>query len=109
LVDQIEQTDERLRAVVELIDGLDQTLTETLLWWPSHEPVGLEWVKRAPDALAAALDPAAWRTTAGALREVTLDRPYASLLTLLAAAFLYRAGRGTGKRLREIAEKTQHR
>jgi potassium-dependent mechanosensitive channel len=109
LIEQLQLTDERLRAVIDVMDSLEQILSETLLWWPSHVPVSTEWTLRAPAAVVAMLDPAAWRTTGAALREVTLDRPYASLLTLIVVGLLYRGGRGTGKRLRELAAKTQHR
>src|SRR5690606_34630012 len=109
LIEQLQLTDARLRAVIDVVDSLEQILSETLLWWPSHVQVDIDWARRAPAALVAMLDPAAWRTTGAALREVTLDRPYASLLTLLAVGLLYRGGRATGKRLRELAAKTQHR
>ena len=109
LIDELEETDRLLRDVSGVIGELERTLGEALLWWPSHVPVSTDWAMRAPAAVFALLDPGAWRTTGAALREVTIDRPYASLLTLLVAGLLFRAGRGTGKRLRELAEKTQHR
>ncbi|HEX6992542.1 MAG TPA: mechanosensitive ion channel domain-containing protein [Gammaproteobacteria bacterium] len=109
LIEELEETDRLLREVGGTVDELERILSEALLWWPSHVPVSVEWAARAPNALFALLDPAAWRTTGAALRQVTLDRPVASLLTLLVAGLLYRAGRGTGRHLRELAEKTQHR
>lgn len=109
LIAQLERSDERLRAAIGVRDELERILGETLLWWPSHVAVSMEWLKRTPAALFALLDPTAWQTTGAALREVVVDRPYPSLLTLVIVGFLYRGGRGTGKRLRELAEMTQHR
>src|SRR5690606_29807655 len=97
LIEQLQLTDERLRAVIAVMDSLEQVLSETLLWWPSHVPVSAEWAMRAPAALVAMLDPAAWRTTGAALREVTLNRPYVSLMILVVVGLLYRGGRSTGK------------
>src|SRR5690606_15531753 len=109
LIEELEETDRVLRDVSGTIDELDRILNEALLWWPSHVPVSLDWAMRAPNAFFALIDPAAWRTTGAAFRQITLDRPYASVLTMLVVGLLYRAGRGTGRRLRELAEKTQHR
>ncbi len=109
LVDQLHQTETHLGAVVALVNQLEQILSETLLWWPSHSPVGLGWAVRFPAALMALLDPAAWHQIRAALIEVTLGSPWAMLGTLMVVGLLYRAGRGTGRHLRSLAEKTQHR
>ncbi|MBN1237678.1 MAG: mechanosensitive ion channel, partial [Gammaproteobacteria bacterium] len=109
LTDQLRQSEVRLRTIVSLADELDQVLRETLLWWPSHAPVGAGWADRIPAALLALLDVRAWQEIRSALHAVTLGSPGGSLLTLLAVALLYRAGRRTGRHLRVIAEKTRHR
>ena len=109
LIEELEETDRLLRDVSGVVDELDRILGEALLWWPSHVHVSLDWIKSAPAAVVALLDPAAWRTTGTALAEVTVKRPYASILTLLVVGLLYRGGRATGRRLRELAEKTRHR
>src|SRR5690606_20921816 len=80
LIAQLERSDERLRAAIGVRDELERILGETLLWWPSHVAVSMEWLKRTPAALFALLDPTAWQTTGAALREVVVDRPYPSLL-----------------------------
>ncbi len=109
LVDQLHQTETHLRAVVTLVDQLKQILRETLLWWPSHSPVSLDWAMHAPAAAMALLDPAAWRQIRSAFIDVTLGSPWSMLWTLLVVGLLYRAGRGAGRHLRNLAEKTQHR
>src|SRR5690606_36468972 len=48
LINQLALTDESLRAVVGVMDDLEQTLNEALLWFPSHAPVSMEWVRRMP-------------------------------------------------------------
>jgi potassium efflux system protein len=109
LSDQLRQTEVPLRSVATLVDQLDQILSETLLWWPSHPPASLAWARRVPDALMALLDPKAWISVRAALKEVSIGRPVSSLFTLLLVAFLYRAGRPAGRHLRALADKTRHR
>lgn len=109
LTEQLRQTQARLTAVVALVDELDQVLRETLLWWPSHLPVSLEWAARIPAALLALLDARAWQEIRSAMIAVTVGSPGASLLTLLGVALLWRSGRRTGRHLRALADKTRHR
>lgn len=109
LTDQLRQMETRLRAVDALVDELDQVLRETLLWWPSHEPVSAAWATRVPPALVALLDPRSWQEIRSALHSVTVGSPVGTLFTLIAVGLLYRAGRRTGAHLRALAEKTQHR
>ncbi|SEQ01855.1 potassium efflux system protein [Ectothiorhodospira magna] len=109
LADQLRQTDLRLRAVVVLVDELDQILRETLLWWPSHVPVGGDWMARIPAATLALLDPAAWQEVRHVLREVTLGSPIPLGLTLLLSLVLYALGRGTPSHLEDLAARTRHR
>lgn len=109
LADQLRQTDLRLRAVVALVDELDQILRETLLWWPSHVAVGTDWIARIPSATLALLDPAAWQEVRHVLREVTLGSPIPLGLTLLLSLVLYGLGRGTPSHLEDLAARTRHR
>ncbi|HEU4617521.1 MAG TPA: mechanosensitive ion channel domain-containing protein [Gammaproteobacteria bacterium] len=109
LTDQLRQTEVPLRAVASLVDQLNQILSETLLWWPSHRPVSLAWLSQAPAAFMAVLDPASWREIRSALADVSVRRPVSSLLILLLAALVYRAGRPAGRHLRALADKTRHR
>ncbi|MCG5515758.1 MULTISPECIES: mechanosensitive ion channel domain-containing protein [unclassified Ectothiorhodospira] len=109
LADQLRQADLRARSVVALVDELQQILRETLLWWPSHTPVSLDWAMAAPSAVTSLADPASWREIRWALREVTIGSPVAMLLTLLVVSVLYAWGRGTPSQLRALAEKTRHR
>lgn len=109
LTDQLAQTEVQLRAVVALVEELDQILRETLIWWPSHVPVGLEWSKRIAPAVLALLEPQSWQEIRGALLDVTVNSPVGTLFTLVLVLGLYHGGRGTRGHLRELAEKTRHR
>ncbi len=109
LTDQIRQTDLRARSVVSLVDELQQILRETLLWWPSHLPVSLNWAMGVPAATTSLADASAWSEISHALREVTIGSPVGTLLTLLLAAVLYVWGRGTPEQLKVLAGKTRHR
>ncbi|MGY6552963.1 MAG: mechanosensitive ion channel domain-containing protein [Wenzhouxiangella sp.] len=109
LTDQIRQTDLRARAVISLVDELQQILRETLLWWPSHLPVSLNWAMSMPAATTSLADVSAWSEINLALREVTIGSPVGTLLTLLLAAVLYIWGRSTPEQLRLLAQKTRHR
>jgi potassium efflux system protein len=109
LSDQLRQTEVPLRSVAMLVEQLDQILSETLLWWPSHPPVSLDWLRHVPAALMALFDPKAWTSVREALTAVSIGRPFSSLFTLLLVGFLYRAGRPTGRHLRALADKTRHR
>lgn len=109
LTDQLRHADLRARSVVALVDELQQILRETLLWWPSHLPVSLDWAMGAPAAVANLADPASWREIRWALREVTIGSPVPMLLSLLVVGLLYAWGRGTPAHLKALAEKTRHR
>ena len=109
LTEQLSQAEVRLRAAVLQIEELSQLLRESLLWWPSHTPVGAEWSLRFPAALMALLDPASWKEIRSALIQVTIGRPAGSLLTLLVAALLMVWARGTPSHLARLAEMTTHR
>lgn len=109
LIEQLRLTETQLHAAIALIDELERILRETLLWWPSHAPVGVDWVLRAPGAIVAVIDPEAWRETRAALRAITVERPAAAFATLALVGLLFRAGRRCGPHLRRLAEKTAHR
>jgi potassium efflux system protein len=109
LTDQLRQTEIPLRAVVALVGQLDQILRETLLWWPSHVPVSLTWIADIPTAVMELLDPKSWQEIRSAFIQVTVGSPVSSTFTLLLVVLLFRAGRHTGRHLRVLAEKTQHR
>ncbi|MCG5509013.1 mechanosensitive ion channel domain-containing protein [Ectothiorhodospira lacustris] len=109
LADQLRQTELRLRTVVVLVDELDQILRETLLWWPSHVPVGVDWSVRIPAATLALLDPTAWQEVYKVLWDVTVGSPIALGLTLLLALSLYVPGRRTPSHLEDLAARTRHR
>lgn len=108
LTEQLRNAELRLRTVVERVDELTEVLRESLLWWPSHQPVGLEWAKRILPAMLILLDPGAWREIHSALFSVIFGAPVGTLLTLLLAALLFLGGRGTHQQLAQIAEKTAH-
>jgi potassium-dependent mechanosensitive channel len=109
LTDQLRHAEVRLRAVVLQIDELTRILREALFWWPSHQPVGLEWATVIPTALVALFDPASWKAIHDALIEVTVGTPLGTLLTLLVAAGLFTWGRAAPVQLARLAEKTTHR
>jgi potassium-dependent mechanosensitive channel len=109
LTDELRLAETRLRAVVAQIEELTQVLRESLLWWPSHAPVGTTWWKQIPAAVVALLDPASWSEIRAALQEVTIGSPFGSFLTLLVALGLLIWGRGTPTHLARLAEKTTHR
>jgi potassium-dependent mechanosensitive channel len=109
LTEELRQTETRLRAVVLRIDELTQVLRESLLWWPSHQPVGVAWATAVPAALMALLDPAAWEEIHQALIHVTIGSPTGTLLTLLVVAGLFIWGRGAPAQLARLAEKAAHR
>ncbi|MCG5497027.1 MULTISPECIES: mechanosensitive ion channel domain-containing protein [Ectothiorhodospira] len=109
LADQLRHADLRARSVVALVDELQQILRETLLWWPSHLPVSLDWAMGTPTAVTSLADPASWREIRWALREVTIGSPIAMPLTLMVVGLLFAWGRGTPAHLQALAEKTRHR
>ncbi len=109
LTDQLRQTEVQLRGLLAVVDELNQILTETLLWWPSHRPVTLDWIRRVPEAIIAALTFSAWRDIQQALVDVSWNSPVSFLLTLIFSLGLFRVGRNARQHLRHLAEKTQHR
>jgi potassium-dependent mechanosensitive channel len=109
LTDQLRQAEARLRAAVMQIEELSQLLRESLLWWPSHTPVGADWSMRFPAALMALLDLASWNEIRDSLVQVTIGRPVGSLLTLAVVALLLARARDTQSHLARLAEMTTHR
>ncbi len=109
LTELLQLVETRLRTVVLQVEELSQILRESLLWWPSHPPVGVDWSKRLPAAVIAFLDPASWQEIRAALFHVTLGSPFGALLSMLAAALLLIWGRGTPEQLARLAEGTTHR
>ncbi|MGM0633364.1 MAG: mechanosensitive ion channel domain-containing protein [Pseudomonadota bacterium] len=107
--EQLRQNEIRLRSVVALVDELEQLLRETLLWWPSHSPVGSDWLGRIPSALAAFLDPQSWQEIKSAFIRITFGSPASTLTILSLVLLLVYAGRDTHRHLKSLAEKTRHR
>lgn len=109
LTEQLRQNEYRLRRAAELIASLDQTLSETLLWWPSHSPVSLAWLSLTGDAFKALIEPSAWRGVARSIWQATLGSPITSLLVLILVSGVYLTGRKTDYHLKEIAAQTAHK
>ncbi|SFM26600.1 potassium efflux system protein [Ectothiorhodospira mobilis] len=109
LTAQLQQADAHLRAAIRLLDELQQILRETLLWWPSHVPVGKDWALAVPVAVVALFEPDSWKELGRALVAVTWGSPIPTLLTLLGVGALLAWGRGTPARLAELARQTEHR
>lgn len=108
LTEQLRNAETRLRAVVDHVNELRELLRESLLWWPSHQPVGVEWAAHILPALMILLDPGAWKEIHRAFFAVTVGAPGGTLLTLLLAAGLFVGGQGIHRQLARIAEKTAH-
>jgi len=108
LTEQLSNAQARLRTVVERVDELAEVLRESLLWWPSHQSVGLEWARHVLPALLILLDPGAWKEIHSAMFAVTVGAPVGTLLTLLLAVGVFLSGRGAHEQLARIAEKTAH-
>jgi potassium efflux system protein len=109
LVEQLDQSQVYLALVVREVDTLSSMIRESMLWWPSHVPIGLEWSMRLPFLASAVVDPRSWRELEVAIREVLLGQPSGNFLTLLVVLSLLFWGRGSDQNLAAIAEKTRHR
>ena len=109
LTELLRLVETRLRTVVLQVEELSQILRESLLWWPSHSAVGLDWAKRLPAAVIAFLEPESWQEVRDALFQVTLGSPFGALLSVLAAALLWIWGRDTPGQLARLAQMTSHR
>ncbi len=109
LTEQLRQNEYRVRQIAELKDSLDQILSETLLWWPSHSPASLAWLKRSDNAFAALVDPSAWRGVTQGVWQATFGSPLTSLLVLVLVGGVYLTGRKTNYHLKQIADQTAHK
>ena len=95
--------------LVALIDEVTQLLQRSLLWWPSHPPVGPEWILTTPAAVLSLLEPSGWRPIPLALHQISVESPALLALTLLITGILYLWARKTPGQLAHLAEKTRHR
>lgn len=109
LTEQLRQTEAQLRSLLAVVSTLDQILTETLLWWPSHRPVSLDLLKRLPEAIVAVLSVSSWREMRQALLDITWRSPTAFLLSLLFTLALVHVGRNARPHMKLLAEKARHR
>ncbi len=109
LTEQLHLAEGRLRGVVAQVEELSRVLRESLLWWPSHSQVGIEWSQRIPTAVLAFLDPSSWQEIYDALHQVTVGGPLGALATLFVAGLLLVWGRGARSHLARLAEMTTHR
>lgn len=109
LIEQLDQSQVYLAVVVREADALSSVIRESMLWWPSHVPVGLEWTMTLPFLASAIVDPRSWRELEVATREVLLGQPSGNFMTLLLVMTLLFWGRGSDVHLAAIAEKTRHR
>lgn len=109
LSEQLRQNEERLRALNKVIDQLDQTLRESLLWWPSHSSISLTWLKSVPSALVQLSDPSIWTGVFSSFYIMILSSPLMSFLTLLSVLSVYLWGRKAKEQLSLLAEQASHR
>ncbi|WP_051514438.1 mechanosensitive ion channel domain-containing protein [Nitrincola nitratireducens] len=109
LSEQLRQNEERLKILNTVIDQLDQTLKESLLWWPSHSAMSLEWVRSLPAALVQLLDPSVWSGIFSSLYLMLIYNPLLSALTLIAVLGVYLWGRRAKAELEALAEQVSHR
>lgn len=109
LADQLRQTEVQLRAVVALVDELEQVLRETLIWWPSHRPLNQDWLMSIPVAVQALLNPTAWTDVGAAFQRITIESPLSFLAILSLVGMVIALSRSSRGRLARLAERTQHR
>ncbi|ATG75810.1 mechanosensitive ion channel protein MscS [Zobellella denitrificans] len=109
LSEQLRQNEVRLREVNRLVTELDQVLGESLLWWPSHSVIDLDWLKRLPDATLSLLTPGNWRSLVAVLWLVVTANPLGTVLVVALAALLAWWGRNSRAQLGQIAEQCSHR
>ncbi|WP_375057872.1 mechanosensitive ion channel domain-containing protein [Zobellella sp. DQSA1] len=109
LSEQLRQNEVRLREVNRLVTELDQTLSESLLWWPSHSVIDQDWLKRIPDALLSLLTPGNWRSLVAVLWLVVVANPLGTALVVTLAGLLTWWGRNSRAHLEQIAEQCSHR
>lgn len=109
LSEQLRQLEKRARDNAALVEELQRILRETLLWWPSHIPVGLPWLQTIPAATQDLIEPESWLEIRRALRHITLERPVSMILSLIPVIALYMLGRRVPGHLRLLAEKRQYR
>lgn len=108
-IEQLDQSQVYLALVVREVDALSSVIRESMLWWPSHVPIGIEWSMKLPFLGSAVVDPRSWRELEVAIREVLVGQPSGNFLTLLIVLSLWFWGRDSDSRLTAIAEKTRHR
>lgn len=109
LTELLAATEARLLSLVNLVEAFSRLLRESLLWWPSHPPVSVDWALMTPLAVLALFDLQAWQGVPMMVQHVTVESPVTVALTLFLAAFLWLWGRKMPGKLRKLAEKTRHR
>ncbi|PSJ45703.1 mechanosensitive ion channel protein MscS [Zobellella endophytica] len=109
LSEQLRQNEVRLRELNRLVAELDQTLSESLLWWPSHATIGAGWLKQVPDATLSLLSPGNWLPLLKLLLLVLVASPFNTALALLTTVLLVFWGRNTREQLTLLAEQSSHR
>ncbi|KAA0875491.1 mechanosensitive ion channel domain-containing protein [Nitrincola tapanii] len=109
LTELLRQNEVRLRSVSDLARRLDQTLNESLLWWPSHSPISLSWLAQVPAATVLLLTASEWGAVTQVMALVTLQTSVQLLILALFIAALYMAGRRAPGILEELAEQASHR
>jgi potassium efflux system protein len=109
LTESIHQTEWHLSAAVREASELERLVKESLLWWPSHTPIGLEWARQLPLAVPALLDWGYWSHWPMVFPELLLRHSVAAVLALMLVTGLFLWGRETPQRLAELAKLTEHR
>lgn len=104
LVGQLAELERALQQQLEAARELEAILDRELLWFPSHERVGTEWLERQVAGWADLFKPSRYATSARlALDALKAQWPWV-LLALALFAALFRLSRQVPQRLEEIAQ-----
>jgi potassium-dependent mechanosensitive channel len=109
LIEHIEQAVVYLALAVREADALERLIQESMLWWPSHLPVGLEWAMGWPALMPALIDPRGWAELRHALIESMVGSPILTLGMVLLLGALMMGARRAPERISALAVRTRHR
>ncbi len=103
LAEQIRQNELALQAAIKRGNKLDQLLRETLLWWPSHTSVGIDWLRHFPKATVQLFNASDWQGLTRTMEGFSWVKSLTTLLFLLLLVVLWRWGTHATKRAEETA------
>lgn len=109
LIDYLEQSEVHLALAVREADALERLIQESMLWWPSHVPVGMEWALGWTALTVALIDPAGWSELRHALRESVVGSPLFTVAVVLLLGGLVLGARRAPEQIAKLAVRTRHR